>query len=149
MATVVELPKVGMQKEVVGNTAKLTVTEAKEDLFITEAADVGIDVATLKKVADFTSKYAATVVALGVEKAGEELKAHKSYTDVELTYPFGVNKNDKITIKVDREKTYRNPSNGEASTAPGIKVAISSKFTNISKSFIRKEKQKLTDFLAG
>lgn len=142
----VTLSKLDFEKKVTGNSVTL---EAKDsDLFVEKAKEAGIDKNTLKKVADFANEYSKSAISLAVKEAATDLQAHKGHTDVTVIMPFGVNKSDKITTYVQRERQFLNLQTKEKYTAPAIKVQTSTKYTGISKKMIKDLKNDLIEALA-
>lgn len=128
---------------ITGNIANITY--ADDDAYI---KGTDIPLAQLKAVAEYDSAYAKAFTDTVAEVAKTTMVDDSSISRIIATAPYSVSKRGSIDVKVDREKTFRNPLPGGTDiTKTAISVVTTIPQHTVPKSHVRSLEAMLTELL--
>ena len=132
-------------------TQKVEVLSPKDNKAYVEAAKNYNEAFTeklLKELEKFNDEYLKASLELAAEQAKKEFKENSDVERVMVNVPFGVNKTDKATFTIDRERSFPVPGKDEVKRKTYIHAPeISKSGCKISKKLINSLEDDLSEAL--
>lgn len=110
-----------------------------------------INLKTLKAVDDYRAEYVGKALEFAADEAGKMFKSkgNEKVEKILYNFPFGLYKRDSIDISVDKEKTFRSPTDGKEVTKPSIGIKVNDHSLKVSSMSRKALEDNLKSILAG
>ena len=103
----------------------------------------GLTKKVVKEVEKYQADYVAAATIAATEMAGDILAENKSLEAVKAEVPFAVGRGS-MEVRVDRERSFRNPQTGEVSSQPYISTKVKFAGAKPSNSLLKDLRAELT-----